>query len=116
MKKIVKLTNILNSNEKPCLELFKKITKVQLPLFSVNSSYAHYDRWTDIEKSYGMDRIIQDCNYDLDVIMIAVRQYVKGNTSRYRIKYRERIALLKSKQSDTSLTDSLDDILYQLAI
>ena len=112
----LKLLDVLSSKEKPCLNMFNKITKVQLPLFSVNSAYASYHKWTDIEKAYGMDRIIQDCNYDLDVIMIAVRQYVKGNPSRYRAKYRERIAVLKASNSESSLTKSLEEILYQLAV
>jgi len=63
-----------------------------------------------------MDQIIQDCNYDLDVVMIAIRQYVKGNLSPYRKLYRERIATLKASQSDSALTASLHEILNQLAV
>lgn len=88
---------------------------VQLPLFSVNSAYSNFTHWYQIEKTYGMDKIIQDCNYDLDVVMIAIKQYVKGNLSRYRKHYRERIATLKANQSETHLTHSLNEILHQLA-
>jgi hypothetical protein len=112
----IMLMDIFPSKEKPILQLFNKITKIQLPLFSVNSAYSKFQHWYQIEKAYGMDQIIQDCNYDLDVVMIAIRQYVKGNLSPYRKLYRERIATLKASQSDSTLTESLHEILYQLAI
>jgi hypothetical protein len=112
----IKLLDIFPSKEKPILQLFNKITKIQLPLFSVNSAYSKFQHWYQIEKAYGMDQIIQDCNYDLDVVMIAIRQYVKGNLSVYRKQYRERIATLKASQSDSTLTASLHEILNQLAV
>jgi hypothetical protein len=87
-----------------------------LPLFSVDPNYSNIKSWHQIEKLYGMDRIIQDCNYDLNVIMIAVKDYVSGNLSAYRKQYRERIAVLQAKQEKKSLTNSLNEIMEQLAV
>jgi hypothetical protein len=112
----IKLTDIFPSKEKPILQLFTKITKIQLPLFSVNSAYSEFKYWNEIEKAYGMDRIIENCEYDLNVIMIAVKQYQKSsNPSRIRDRYRKRIAVLQSSRSNSTLTKSLDEILQQLS-
>ena len=113
----IKLLDIFPSKEKPILQLFNKITKIQLPLFSVSSAYSEFKYWNEIEKAYGMDRIIENCGYDLNVVMIAVKQYQKSsNPSRIRDRYRKRIATLKAIQSDTTLTASLHEILNQLAV
>lgn len=108
--------DVLSSKENPNLKLFNKITQIQLPLFSVDPNYSNIKSWHQIEKLYGMDRIIQDCNYDLNVIMIAVKDYVSGNLSAYRKQYRERIAVLQATQEKKSLTNSLNEIMEQLAV
>ena len=113
----IKLLDIFPSKEKPILQLFNKITKIQLPLFSVSSAYSEFKYWNEIEKAYGMDRIIESCGYDLNVVMIAVKQYQKSsNPSRIRDRYRKRIATLKASQSDSTLTAALHEILNQLAV
>ena len=112
----VKFTDIIQSAENPILSMFNRISQVQLPLFVNDPLYENIGKWSELERAYGMDKIIVECGYNLSVIMNLISKYQKSrNPSILRNKYRERIAVLKSVASNKNISSSLEEIRTLLA-
>lgn len=76
--------------------------------------YSEIKSWHRIEKAYGRDFIIKDCNFDLNIILSVIKQYVKGNLSKYKKIYKQRIKDLITVNDDDLLRKPFYEIQTQM--
>lgn len=75
----IKLNDLLNSDEKINLKVFNEITKnYQFELFD-NPKYENM-KWNEFKNRLGLETIIKECNFDINLIRQLIKTKVSKNT------------------------------------
>ncbi len=110
------IKSLLESKSKPNYDLFQNIkTKVT---FSLLEKYRHKDiSYHDIVKREGMKTIAKECLYDVQLIKLFIKHYVKGNVSRYVREYKTLLADMKNEiLIENNQSELIEEIEYLLKI
>ncbi len=102
------LNSVLTSPENVILKLFEEINRgSKTGLFDI---WKNEDKFYSIIKTEGFDNIIEKCNYDIEIIKHFIKQKVKGNSSAYVRKFKDRINFLMNKSGNIS-NNYIDEII-----
>ena len=98
-RKYVSLIDVLKSERNVNLKLLDEITTYNMPqlLFEYENTDIDFYR---IEKIEGRKRIIELCNYDINIVMEFVKSKMKGRLTnpKYRKEYKELISSMLQKK------------------
>ena len=110
----IRLLDVLQSNEKVNYNIMKRVTNLKLPDTLTND---YNMKFHEIEKWLGRKKIIEDCNYDIDLIQLFIKKYVKGNVNQYVRQYKALINKMKQDEVKQNKSDSryVDELLQLLA-
>ena len=108
------LLSVLKSDANPNLYLYNKVKSksVNLELFSQFEGMPFYQ----VEKLMGQQQIIKELQYDMDLIYQFIDGRVRGNTSRYKRRYRSLCYEMQQGRADAINNDLLIEIEQQLKV